>query len=118
MLRRNITEDHTGSDLRSGTRVLPTKDVLHVQTVPFNWVKAMHKWNEWITEFEPSERGILVIQGTKDTTVSWKYNMKFIKDKFSNVRFEMVKDAGHELFNESPKYREQVFTLITNYIES
>lgn len=95
-----------------------TKDVLHVQTVPFNWVKAMHKWSEQITAFAPSQRGILVIQGTKDTTVSWKYNMKFIKDKFPNVKFEMVKGAGHELFNESPKYREQVLTLITKYIES
>ena len=95
-----------------------TKDVLHVQTIPFNWVKAMHKWNEQITAFVPSQRDILVIQGTKDTTVSWKYNMKFIKDKFPNVRFEMVKGAGHELFNESPKYREQVLTLITKYIES
>jgi lysophospholipase len=95
-----------------------TKDVLHLANVPFNWVRAMHRWNEWILDFSPSQGNVLLIQGTKDTTVSWKYNMKFLEEKFPNVKIEMVKDAGHELFNESPEYRQQIFSHIVNYLEN
>jgi lysophospholipase len=91
-------------------------DVLHGRSVGLKWVKALHEWNDKITSLPPVEKPVYIIQGDKDTTVLWKYNTKFLKEKFVNARIEMVKDARHELFNEAQNIRESVLKLTTDYL--
>ena len=93
------------------------KDYLHAQQVPVKWVKALHKWNERIEDIPAKTRTLKIIQGTKDTTVDYQYNIEFIKEKFSDVEVEMIRNARHELFNESVEIRKEVFTEIITYIE-
>lgn len=114
-------------------KFLKYKDPLQAKSVPMNWVKAMFKWNEKIIrqnrhpersegsghqKSEILNKPILVIQGTNDKTVAWRYNLKFIQSKFSRAEIELIPNARHELFNESADLRKEVFSLIADYLKS
>ncbi len=93
------------------------KDVLHCQEVPLKWVKELYDWNDKVEDIEPDNRSIAVIQGTKDTTVSYKYNLKFIKSKFPNAAVTMIADGRHELFNEAKQLRQKSLDCVTEYLD-
>ncbi len=93
------------------------KDVLHCQKVSLKWVKAMYDWNDKMETVKADDRSVAVIQGTKDTTVSYKYNLKFIKSKFPNVTVMMIEDGRHELFNESKELRQKSLDCVTEYLD-
>lgn len=92
------------------------RDPLQTKQVPMRWLKALRAWNERILKYEASDRQVRIIQGTKDTTVDWKHNMKFMKSKFPNADITMIDGAGHQLMNESEKLRGKVFEEITRYL--
>jgi len=93
-----------------------TKDILHVEKVPLKWVKSLYEWNDKIVNLPRRDRAVLVIQGTSDTTVAWRYNIKFIQSKFSDVKVRMIDKGRHELFNESVNIRSKVFSEIGDYL--
>ena len=82
------------------------------------WVKALHKWNKKIAELSPAKKMVKIIQGSKDATVDWKYNLDFIGKKFSEIDLSLIEDGRHELFNETEDIRNTVFSQITNYLEN
>jgi len=94
------------------------KDPLQAKKVSLNWVSAMFNWDKRIANVKTSERAVLVIQGTKDNIIDWKFNIKFIKSKFKNTEVEYVKNCRHELFNESACLREEIFLKIRTYFLS
>ena len=94
------------------------RDYLHADEVPIEWVNALYKWNEKIEAAAPIERKITVIQGSKDTTVDFRYNMKFIDRKCSAADIHLIKNARHELFNESPKLRNNALALTISCLEN
>ena len=96
---------------------IKNKDPLQVQSVSLKWTKALYKWNDRIADLPVSNKEIFVIQGKKDTTVAWKYNIKFIKGKFSNTKVMLVKDGRHQLLNESADLRNDVFSNINRYLK-
>lgn len=93
------------------------KDPLHTRKIPLKWVRALHKWNEKIEGLSGSSKAVKVFQGTEDSTVDWKFNVGFIRKKFSNADITMIENARHELFNESVDIRTQVFSQINSYLE-
>lgn len=93
-----------------------TKDPLQVTDVPFKWLEALYKWNKELADLPPRSRKIKIIQGRGDSTVAWKFNVKFIQDKFGDVQVTLIEQCGHELFNESPDIRKVVFSQISSYL--
>lgn len=93
-------------------------DPLQERHLPFTFCRAMHTWYENMPDRQPTEKKVLIIQGTSDTTVDWRYNLRFIKKKFPNAKSELVPGAGHQLINESGILRKMVFGLIDAYIYS
>lgn len=93
-----------------------TQDYLHCRHLSLKWVKALFDWNKKIESMPPCERRVLVIQGNKDGTVDWPYNLKLIRDKFPKARVKKIAGANHELFNEAVKYKQQALNLVENYI--
>ena len=91
-------------------------DYLHATDVPLKWVKALFDWNDRVESLEPCKKPVFVIQGSKDSTVDWKYNIKFINKKFADVETAMIDGARHELFNESAELRNEVFQKIIEYL--
>ena len=92
------------------------QDPLQARRVPKKWVRALRRWSKGSQTWDQSQRHLKVIQGTADTTVAWRYNMKFIAAKFPNAEIELVEKGGHQLINESDGLRSAVLTAISDYL--
>ncbi len=94
-----------------------TQDYLHAKHLSLRWVKALFDWNDKIETADPCDRKLLVLQGDKDGTVDWQYNLELIAEKFPNAETEIIPGANHELFNEAPKYKQQALAHVEKYFK-
>lgn len=99
-------------------RFIDEQDCMQSPSLSVRWVGAMKAWNQQFRLFPPLDKTVLVIQGTKDFTVAWRYNLQQIRRALPNARIEMVTGAGHQLVNERQDFRKQVFTEITRHFFS
>ncbi|MDD5010855.1 MAG: alpha/beta hydrolase [Phycisphaerae bacterium] len=117
-LLKDVTRIYRGvSSDKDFERFIRYEDPMSARRVSLKWVDALFKWNKKIADVPICDRKILVIQGKKDNTVAWRYNLKFIQSKFSNAQIKLVEKARHELFNESADLRSKVFSQIREYLE-
>ena len=93
-------------------------DPLQCHEIPLKWVGALLIWNERLQDYQPRLQSILVVQGTGDRIVDWRYNIPFLKRKFKTVDVKWIEDARHQLANEAPAYRSLVFSHIRKYLEN
>lgn len=91
------------------------QDPLQARHLSLRWISAMKAWHEMFQKFVPVQKNILVVQGTHDMTVDWRYNLPLIKSKLPNAELVYIEDAGHQLVNETEHYRKQVFSAIERY---
>ena len=93
-----------------------TQDYLHCTSLSLRWVKALFDWNEKIERSAPCLRPVLILQGDRDTTVEWRYNIGLLRDKFPAGQVEMIVGARHELFNEANRMRQEALEKIAEYL--
>ena len=91
------------------------KDYLHAKYLSLKWVKALFDWNNKIEPMDACDKEVLIIQGDKDGTVDWKYNLELMGEKFPNAKIEIIPGANHELFNEAMEYKQQALNFIAKY---
>lgn len=96
-------------------RFLKEQDLLQARTLPLSWVGAMKAWHTRLLNLAPLQNDCLIVQGTADMTVEWQYNLPVLQQKWPNAKIVYVEGAGHQLVNESPEYRNQVFAAIEHY---
>ena len=116
-LGRDIPRIPQNVTSNSRYKKLINKDKLQVKWVPVNWVNALHQWIDKIEKLPPSQKPIKIIQGTLDKIVDSKFNIEFLKTKFIEIDLTIIKNARHELFNESDELRNQIFSQIFNYLK-
>jgi alpha-beta hydrolase superfamily lysophospholipase len=107
----------TSSD-REFLRFQKYRDPLSAKKFSLKWASVMFEWNDKIAEAERIDRPIMIIQGKKDNIVDWRYNLPIIMSKFRDCDIKLLKNARHELFNESAQYRDEVFSMIKQYLSS
>ena len=90
-------------------------DPLQDKTLSLQWVGAMKAWHEYFRQLPLNDRELLVLQGTGDMTVDWRYNLPLLQQKLPNAGVEYLPDAGHQLVNESDKYRLPLFARLANF---
>ncbi len=91
------------------------KDPLQAQFLSLRWVGAMKQWHRRFQQLAPLQKPLLLVQGTGDMTVDWRYNLPLIQRKLPNTKPVLVADAGHQLVNETPEYRDQVLKAVSDY---
>lgn len=91
-------------------------DSLQSQYLLRNWILAMIDYQRRFARSAGSDEKLYIIQGTGDGTVDWQYNLPKILEKFPASKTYLIDDAYHHLINESPKYRNQVFSLISEIV--
>ena len=96
-------------------RFLKEQDPLQARTLPLSWVGAMKAWHQTLLKLPSIQNNCLIVQGTADMTVEWQYNLPLLQQKLPQAKIIYVQNAGHQLVNESPEYRDQVFAAIENY---
>lgn len=94
---------------------LARHDGLQDAHVSVQWVGAMREWDQRFRGLRPREDELLVVQGTGDGTVDWRYNLMQIRRKLPNVKVEMIEGARHQLVNESEPYRARVFAAVERF---
>ena len=92
------------------------KDPLQYRKVPFQWVESLFEWNKTFQDYGVSLKNLLVIQGNLDKTVSWKYNLKKIKEQFPKAEIKIIKNGRHHLLNESSELQKRIFNQISAYL--
>jgi alpha-beta hydrolase superfamily lysophospholipase len=88
------------SNDKSFKRFIAEQDPLQSPTVSLVWLAALKKWVKRFLLHKPCEHGPLVLQGKKDSTVDWLYNIGVIKKKFPNAQTVYLETARHHLANE------------------
>ena len=96
-------------------RFVDEQDCLQSRTLSVRWVGAMKVWDQQFRRFPPLEKSLLVVQGTDDLTVAWRYNLQQIQRALPNARIELIPGAGHQLVNEADELRTHVFTAINHH---
>ncbi|MBM4102844.1 MAG: alpha/beta hydrolase [Planctomycetes bacterium] len=91
-------------------------DYLHGRYVALDWVRALYDWNARLAAATPCDKEVFILQGDRDTTVDWRYNLGLLRAKFPAANVQMVKGARHELFNESIELREDSLAKITVWL--
>jgi alpha-beta hydrolase superfamily lysophospholipase len=76
----------------------------------------MHHWDKRAAQYQSLLRHVKIIQGSRDMTVDWRYNIEFIRGKFGKVDVTMIKGGDHELLNESDMIRSKVYECISEYL--
>jgi alpha-beta hydrolase superfamily lysophospholipase len=92
------------------------RDPLQYDALPLSWFEALIRWNKDFSSYEKSNSNLLIIQGDKDTTVDWKYNLDVLKDKFPKAKINIVKKGKHHLINEEKSIQSEVFDGIKEYL--
>jgi alpha-beta hydrolase superfamily lysophospholipase len=93
-------------------------DPLGVRRMPLAWFDRQVEWNRRARNFDVVHRPVLVLQGTSDTVVAWRYNRRFLEDAFSEVHYRLFPDAGHVLFREAPTVRREAIRAVVQYLNN
>ncbi len=87
-------------------------DPLQSQLLPVQWVSAMREWMVAFESFAATDLQPLIVQGKKDRTVDWRFNVKAITEKFPACDVCYLEEGRHHLANESEEIRRLLFTAI------
>jgi alpha-beta hydrolase superfamily lysophospholipase len=101
---------------RDFVRFMRDEDPLQAHWIPVSWLLALKQWIEQIHKFPRCDCPVWVIQGGKDKTVNGDYNVAFIKNKFDVKSVLCLPEAGHQLVNESLKFRQPIEVLLRKFL--
>lgn len=90
-------------------RFLSESDPLQCRLLPVAWVGALKNWLREFEEYPACAKAISVVQGSGDTTVDWRYNLKRIEEKFPHSEAVILQQARHHLANESQEIRDALY---------
>lgn len=91
---------------------LANGDPLQSRYLYLDWVAAMFDAEADFYQLPPCDVDIHLIQGTDDSTVAWRYNIKAIPKKFPTMQVHMVEGAGHQFVNESMLFFDKLTTIL------
>lgn len=82
------------------------RDPLQSLRLPLRWVTALRAWQATLPSGDMGVGPALIVQGDADQTVDWRFNLKFYQRLFPGSEVEILRGAGHQLANESPRLRQ------------
>lgn len=91
-------------------------DPLQTRYVAVRWVEAMLRWESRFDYFNACDKPILILQGQRDATVDWRYNVPVIRKKFPKAKYLPLQEAYHHLVNETPEIRAKLFAAMDLYL--
>lgn len=95
---------------------LENHDPLQPRRLPASWVTALKKWLPRFRDATPVRLSPVVIQGDRDETVDWQYNLRAIRAKFSDPEIHMLAGARHQLANEQADFRARIFDILDGHL--
>ncbi|OHD80924.1 MAG: hypothetical protein A3J97_04915 [Spirochaetes bacterium RIFOXYC1_FULL_54_7] len=87
-------------------------DPLAVKRMPVSWIQPYHEWELGSRSWKPDPFPLLIVQGTSDTALDWRYNIRFLSSVYPEARVELVEGAWHCLLEEAEPWVSQVYGLL------
>lgn len=81
-------------------------DPLRHGMMSVQWLEAAFHYEACLKHYACCDKELIIIQGRKDTTVAWRYNLRFLRDKFPYSRIYCLENAKHHVLYESTELRE------------
>lgn len=110
--RKFAVNSHNRDFLHFLKRVDPLQSK-HLSAV---WVGALKNWISEIENRPPTDYPIMIIQGQQDGTVEFEHNLRVFRDKFKHLELVLIPSARHQLVNESPELRNEIFANMLRYL--
>ena len=92
------------------------QDPLQYQWIPVSWVGAMLRWLDRVEQAKARDEQVLIVQGDKDSTLDWQYNLQLLKKIFPTQQLHTITGARHQLIQEESAHRDQVFSQIAEFL--
>lgn len=93
------------------------RDPLQDRAVDSRWVGALRRWVSYMETMPTSSFPLRVIQGHKDETVDWRYNLQYLRKHFSRLQVVEIPEASHQLANEGEQARQVVLRCLKEVLE-
>lgn len=84
-------------------------DPLQSHRLSARWVGALKNWIPEIENQPPTTFAVMIIQGQQDGTVEYEYNLAMLRQKFPDAELVLLPSGRHQLVNESPELRKEIF---------
>ncbi len=91
-------------------------DPLQSKGLSTQWLGAMYDWIERFSDQPKVSTPLLILQGTADRVVDWRFNVGVIQEHFSDSQVRYVKGAKHHLVNEATPWRKVVFSGVGQFL--
>ncbi|WP_280771885.1 alpha/beta fold hydrolase [Salipaludibacillus daqingensis] len=93
------------------------QDPLQVKWLKTDWLRAMEEWHKHIIYCSTLKTPVYFIQGGKDTTVDYKKNVLFYKQKCHHLQIAFFPAGRHQLLNEHDEIRHLVYERMTSFLD-
>ena len=111
-VRRTFTRNSSDNDFLAFLQ----RDPLQPRHLSLRWIGALRRWLDSLPVDDLGVGPALVVQGDRDGTVEWRYNINIIVQLFPGSRVEYVAGGGHHLANESRELRERYYRSLDEYL--
>jgi len=91
-------------------------DPLQARWLSIEWIGALHEWVDGFSLQPKDPTPALIVQGTADRVVDWRYNVPAIQERFPNCQVNYIEGAMHHLVNEADTWRKPVFTGLGQFL--
>ncbi len=114
-LPRNFRDN---SSNREFLRFCHYEDPLQPRHLTVAWVGAMKNWLTRFAKQPIIKIPALILQGERDDTVDWRYNIPAILKKMPNAQVHYLAEARHHLANESDSIRARTEQIATQFLDT
>lgn len=97
-------------------RFVRSGDPLQPRQLSTRWLGALKQWIPFLERHEPLDFPLLMIQGQQDETVDWRHNTQVLQAKFPRAELHFIPEMRHQVVNELPAIRSQVFDRMTAFL--
>ncbi|MDR5866410.1 alpha/beta hydrolase [Halomonas koreensis] len=112
-LPRRFRENSTDADFAAFLR---EADPLQPDRLAIQWVDAMRRWMPQLLALPANPLPTLILQGERDLTVDWQWNLDVLARKFPNAEIHRHPEARHHLVNEAEPIRRSLFRELERFI--
>lgn len=93
-------------------RFIRETDPLQQRRIPMSWLNALTRWHDQFVKGGAIPGSVTILQGTRDGTVHWKYNLKVLRRRLPQAQVVVLEGADHHLVNESEPMRSKALVDI------
>ena len=87
-------------------------DPLQPRIIASKWIASLIRWQDVFHAYPPCSVPTTVFQGDNDGTVDWRYNLRQLRTKFTDLEVIILPEGRHHLANEVEPLRKKILRRI------